>query len=150
MTDNTDTLLVITRLFDAPPERVFDAWLNPHEIAAWIGPRSVEAETKELTAKVGGRYRIFMRGADGTGPIVGGIYREIVRPTRLVFTWTWETGHPMGGAGHESLVTLTFRGIGDKTEMTLRHEHLQAKDSRDSHNQGWNASFDKLAKRLAE
>ena len=140
-----DSVLVITRLFDAPPARVFDAWLDP----SWIGPRGIQAEIKELNAEVGGRYRIFMRGADGTGPVVSGVYREIARPSRLVFTWMWETGHPMGGAGHETLVTLTFRDVGGKTEMTIRHEKFPTKESRDSHNQGWNGSFDKLAERLS-
>jgi len=147
----SDLVLVITRAFDAPRERVFDAWLDPEQIGKWIGPRSVKAEVLELTPKQGGRYRIYMRGADGTGgPMVGGVYREILRPERLVFTWKWETGHPMGAAGQETLITLTFRERGAaKTEMTLRHELFETKDSRDSHNQGWNASFEKMAELLA-
>ena len=108
----------------------------------------MNAETQLLEPKAGGRYRIFMRGADGKGPTVGGVYREIVRPERLVFTWMWETEHPMGNSGHETLVTLTFRDAGGKTEMTMRHERFQTKESRDSHNQGWSGSFDKLAEML--
>jgi uncharacterized protein YndB with AHSA1/START domain len=147
--DSSDVALALTRRFDAPLERVFDAWLNADQIAKWIGPRGIRAETKELEPRVGGRYRIHMRGVDGnSGPIVGGVYREIVRPERIVFTWTWETGHPQGIAGQETLVTLTFRAVGGKTEMTIRHELFPSKESRDSHNQGWNASFDKLAEAL--
>jgi uncharacterized protein YndB with AHSA1/START domain len=146
----SDLSLIITRSFDAPRERVFDAWLDPAQIATWIGPRSVRAETMELSQKVGGRYRIHMRGVDGSnGPVVSGIYREIVRPERLVFTWAWETAHARGMPGDETIVTLTFRERGGKTEMTLRHEGFAAKESRDSHNQGWNGSFDKLAELLA-
>jgi uncharacterized protein YndB with AHSA1/START domain len=145
-----DLSLVLTRSFDAPRERVFDAWLDPSMIGSWMGPRVVKAETKELTPKVGGRYRIHMKGADGSdGPTIAGTYREIVRPERLVFTWAWETAHPHGNAGHETLVTLTFKERGGKTEMTLRHDRFESKESRESHNQGWNASFDKLAERLA-
>ena len=146
----SDLSLVITRNFDAPRSRVFDAWLDPAQIAKWIGPRSIRAETMELSPKLGGRYRIHMRGTDGSnGPIVAGIYREIVRPERLVFTWTWETAHSQGMPGGETLVTLIFRERGGKTEMTLRQEGFAAKESRDSHNQGWNGSFDKLAEILA-
>ena len=145
---SADLTLLITRTFNAPREAVFDAWLDPKQIGKWIGPRNISAEAKELTAKPGGCYRIFMRGSDGKGPIVGGVYREIVRPERLVFTWMWETGHPMGLAGHETLVTLTFRELGAKTEMTMRHEHFESKEARDSHNQGWSGSFDKLAEVL--
>ena len=148
---DSDTVLVITREFDAPRGRVFAAWLDPKSIARWIGPRSVNAEALELTAKTGGHYRIHMRGADGSsGPTVEGVYREIVRPERLVFTWKWASGHPMGASGQETLITLTFREIApSKTQMTLRHEFFETKNSRDSHNQGWNASFDKMAELLA-
>ena len=146
----SDLSLVITRSFDATRERVFDAWLDPVQIGKWIGPRNIRAEATELTPKVGGRYRIHMRGADGSGgPIVTGIYREIVRPERLVFTWAWETAHSQGMPGDETVVTLTFRERGGKTEMTLRHEGFPTKESRDSHNQGWNSSFDKLADALS-
>jgi len=99
-TADAGLVLVITRQFDAPRERVFDAWLDPAQIAKWIGPRSVKAEALELRPQAGGAYRIDMKGVDGTnGPVVGGIYREIIRPERLVFTWKWETGHPMGRFG---------------------------------------------------
>ncbi len=146
----SDLALVITRSFDAPRERVFDAWLDPAEIGKWIGPRSIRAEVLESSPKVGGRYRIHMRGTDGSdGPIVSGFYREIIRPERLVFTWAWETAHSRGMPGDETIVTLTFRERGGKTEMTLRHEGFAAKESRDSHDKGWNGSFDKLAELLA-
>jgi uncharacterized protein YndB with AHSA1/START domain len=146
----SDLLLVITRSFDAPRSRVFDAWLDPAQIAKWIGTRDIRAEAMEFVPKVGGRYRIHMRRTDGSsGPVVSGIYREIVRPERLVFTWSWETAHSQGMAGDETLITLTFRERGGKTEMTLRHEGFAAKESRDSHEKGWNGSFDKLAELLA-
>ena len=148
---DSDTVLVITREFDSPREAVFWAWLDPKSIARWIGPRSVKAEVLEFTPKIGGHYRIYMCGADGsTGPTVTGTYREIERPERLVFTWKWETGHPMGAAGQETLITLTFREIArSKTQMTLLHEFFESKDSRDSHNQGWTASFERMAEVLA-
>jgi len=146
----SDLLLVMTRSFDAPRERVFDAWLDPSQIGKWIGPRNIRAEAMELTPKVGGRYRIHMRRAEGgDGPIVSGVYREIVRPERLVFTWAWETGHSQGMPGDETIVTLTFRERDGKTEMTLRQEGFPTKESRDSHNHGWDGSFDKLAETLA-
>ena len=147
--ESGDLTLVISRTFDAPRERVFDAWLDPKTISQWIGPRNISAEAKLLEPRVGGRYRIFMRGADGKGPTVGGTYREIKRPERLVLTWAWESDHPHGEKGHESLITLTFRAVGAKTEMTMRHELFESKASRDSHNQGWTGSFDKLAELLA-
>src|SRR5258706_15833743 len=145
-----DLALVITRSFDAPRERVFDAWPDPAQIGKWIGPRNIRAEVMASSPKGGGRYRIHMRGTDGSdGPIVSGIYREIARPERLVFTWSWETAHSQGMAGEETVIILTFRERGSKTEMILRHEGFAAKESRDSHDKGWNGSFDKLAETLA-
>ena len=71
------------------------------------------------------------------------------RPERLVFTWAWETDHPGGMSGKETLVTVIFRDVGGKTEMTLRHEFFESQESRDSHNGGWNASFEKFSEALA-
>ena len=51
----------MVRHFDAPPERVFDAWLDPKVISKWIGPRVVQAEATKLEPRVGGTYSILMR-----------------------------------------------------------------------------------------
>ncbi|HEX3485386.1 MAG TPA: SRPBCC domain-containing protein [Micropepsaceae bacterium] len=145
----SDLVLVITRTFDAPRERVFDAWLDPDSIGGWIGTRDIRAETLELTPHVGGRYRIHMRRADGSsGPVVSGTYREIVRPERLVFTWMWEPGHPVA-AGQDTLVTVTFSERNGRTEMQLKHELFSSKEVRDRHKEGWTVSFEKMAELLA-
>ena len=138
------TTLTMTRHFDASPERVFDAWLDPRQIAQWIGPRGVQGEATQLDARVGGAYAITMHTPDNSNPHVGGIYREIVRPSRLVFTWAW--GHET----QETLITLTFRALGKGTEMTLQHSGFANAERRDSHNNGWTGSFDKLAEILAK
>ena len=146
--ESATTSLVLKREFDAAPERVFDAWLDPKQIARWIGPRGVNATAEILEARVGGRYRIMMHMDSGATPIVGGRFREIVRPERLVFTWAWEGEHPNGVGGHETIVTLTFKKVGEKTEMTLRHDNFESQSARDSHSYGWSGSFDKLAEAL--
>lgn len=139
---SSDMTLVITRYFEAPPERVFDAWLDAKQIARWIGPRGVQAEADELDARVGGIYRITMHTPDNSNPKVGGVYKEIARPSKLVFTWTW--AHD----SRETLVTLTFKPVGKGTEMTMRHTGFANAERRDSHNNGWTGSFDKLAEML--
>ncbi|MDE2184497.1 MAG: SRPBCC domain-containing protein [Alphaproteobacteria bacterium] len=139
----TDTLsLTINRHFDAPPEQVFDAWLGK-AWGEWIGPRDIRGEVTALEPKVGGQYRIRMHKPDGTTLAVGGVYREIVRPSKLVFTWVWEEGQT------DTLITLTFRKAGHGTDMTIRHEGFADADRRDRHNSGWTSSFEKLAERLA-
>ena len=141
--DEKANQLIITRIIDAPPQRVFEAWLSPDLLAQWIGPRGVGGEAQILEPRVGGRYRIKMHTPDGLNPIVSGVYREIVAPSRLVFTWIWE--HEF----QETLVTLTVAPSGNGTQMTLRHEGFANADRRDSHNNGWSSSFDKLAELLA-
>jgi uncharacterized protein YndB with AHSA1/START domain len=146
-TSDAGRTLVMTRRFAAPREAVFAAWTDPTVIARWIGPRSIKAEVKSMTAKPGGAYRIAMHGTDGSIRNVGGVYREVAPPERLVFTWAWEDG--AGKQGYETLVTLTFRASGAATEMTLLHERFEDKMTRDHHGVGWAGSFDKLEEVLA-
>ena len=130
--------LRLTQQVNASPERVFDALLDPKSVGAWMGPRTmVEACIPEaLDPHVGGVYRLRMRRrADSPrGPgdqVVTGVYREIDRPRRLVFTWQWED------EVHQSLVTFNLRPSGGGTEVTLVHENLPTPESRDGHNRGW-------------
>ena len=137
------TTLTMTRRFDAPPPRVFEAWLDPEQVAQWMGPRGVRARVSQLDARVGGSYAITMLMSDGKAVEVGGSYREITRHTRLVFTWKWQ--HDM----QDTLVTLTFRPVGKATDMTIEHSGFTSAETRDNHNQGWAGCFDKLAELLA-
>jgi uncharacterized protein YndB with AHSA1/START domain len=140
--------LVVSRSFDAPREAVFDAWLDPAQLAIWMGPHGVRAEIDALEPKEGGKYRIIMHPEPGGTPTAGGVYREISRPDRLVFTWAWENAHPDGSAGVETVVTLNFESEDGKTKLTLRQEGLESAKSRGSHQHGWDGSFDKLANML--
>lgn len=144
MTTDTATLsLTMTRHFDASPEQVFDAWMS-RAWGSWIGPREIKGEVTEIEPKVGGQYRILMHRAEGAPLAVGGVYRVIDRPNKLVFTWMWEEGQV------NTLVTLTFRKAGKGTDMTIHHEGFASEERRDSHNNGWTKSFEKLAEYLAK
>src|SRR3546814_1903640 len=75
-----------------------------------------------------------------------GVYREIVEPEKIVFTWTWidEEGHP----GHETLVTVTLEEVGKdgaQTKLTLHHAVFESVTARDAHNGGWTECFERLA-----
>jgi uncharacterized protein YndB with AHSA1/START domain len=139
-----DTTLEITRLFDAPPARVFDAWLNREEWQSWIGPEGLNCEVPLLEPRVGGRYRIIMRLSDGRVIPVAGIFKTIDVPRTLVFSWGAENDPT-----RQSLITLTFREKGDKTELTLRQEGLGSVANRDDHVKGWNSALNKLVAYLA-
>ena len=146
-----DTLtLVLTRVLDAPREAVFKAFTDPAQMSRWMGPASITAEVTELDLREAGGYRIVMRGAPDGMHVVSGVYRELEPPQRLVFNWAWEQDAATHRAGHESLVTVSLRDIGGKTELTLRHEKFDSTQSRDSHGQGWGGSLDKLAQFLAK
>jgi uncharacterized protein YndB with AHSA1/START domain len=125
---------------------VFDAWLDPATLARWLGPGAIAAEIDWLEPTLGGAYRIVMRQPDGTAHVVGGVYREIVRPERLVFTWIWEHAGAAFDDGRQSLVTVTFAARDEgTTEITLRHQRLGRREALDSHRRGWTGCFDKLS-----
>lgn len=132
----TDLALKLTRRIAAPPDRLFDAWLDPAMLAQFM--RTCEGDTvskAETDPRVGGRYDIVMKTATAEIPHWG-IYKQIERPHRLVFTW--ESPHSLPG----SLVTLTFAKDGDATLVTLEHDRFKSDSARDGHEKGWGAILD--------
>jgi uncharacterized protein YndB with AHSA1/START domain len=109
--------IVIERIVDAPPALVFQCWTDPKHMACWWGPHSFTNPVCELDVRVGGTWRIVMRGPDGTDYPCGGVYREIVPAERLVFTniATDAAGQPI----LEGLTTVTFAAMNGKTKMTV-------------------------------
>jgi uncharacterized protein YndB with AHSA1/START domain len=139
-------VLEISRRFDAPPERVYDAWLGA-SWGEWLGPAGARCESVSGEARVGAPYTVAMIKPDGGAIEITGVYRELARPKKLAFTWTSEF------CKSESLVTLTFERDGAGTLMKFRHEGFDSTDARDGHNRGWNgegASFDRLEALLAK
>jgi len=134
--------LTVERLLPASPERVFDAWINPETFVKWWGPEGFTTPEYVLDATPNGRWRTVMRAPDGTRHIVSGKYREIERPSRLVFTWGWEDED--GARGPESEVELTLSAAGNGTHLQLVHRKIASTDSRDSHRDGWIASLNHL------
>jgi uncharacterized protein YndB with AHSA1/START domain len=134
--------LSLSRHIPASPERVFDAWLEK-SWGEWVGPPGVNGEVVQLEPRMGGRYRVVMHLPDGGTLAVGGIYKEITRPSKIVMSWKWEHEE------QETLITLTFRAEDKGTALTIHHEGFAAPERRDSHNNGWTGSLDKLAKFVA-
>ncbi|HSZ73503.1 MAG TPA: SRPBCC domain-containing protein [Rhizomicrobium sp.] len=130
-------VLMLSRTFDAPPEDVFDAWLSK-SWGEWAGPPGVKGEVTVMEPRVGGHYRVVMHLPSGNDVAVGGVYREIERPHKLIFTWKWE--HET----QDTLITLTLRRVGNGTELTFRHEGFADMERRNSHETGWNGTLDKL------
>ena len=131
--------LEVRRVIRAPRERVFDAWTTPEEIRKWHAPGPLTVSLVEVDLRPGGRYRIHMREPDGKEHRVGGVYREVDRPRKVVYTWGWEGDHVV----KDSLVTLEFHDRGDSTEVVLTHAIADDKE-RASHTNGWTSIMDKL------
>lgn len=138
--------LELSRRVDAPPERVFDAWLSK-EWGEWLPPRGARCEVVLIEPRVGGRYQVSMTMPDGRTVEISGVYRELVRPEKLVFTWLGTYN------SQETLITLTFRPDGTGTQMKMRQDGFADAQLRDGYNSGWtgeNGSFDKLDAFLAK
>ncbi len=78
--------VTLTRVFDAPRALVWKAWTDPTMMAQWFGPRGFTNPVCELDVRVGGSLRIVMRGPDGNDYPMKGVFREVLKPERLVFT----------------------------------------------------------------
>jgi uncharacterized protein YndB with AHSA1/START domain len=135
--------LVITRVFNAPRELVFRAWTDAGHAKSWWGPRDYPATHLEMDVRPGGVWRGRLRStASGEELGLGGVFREVAPPERVVFTFAWEEE---GERGLETLVTVTFAEQDGKTHMTFRQTPFQSVEERDGHRGGWSSSFDRLA-----
>ena len=134
--------LVLTRVFDAPRELVFEAWSTPEHLANWFGPTNFTLPFCEVDFRVGGNYRLCMRSPAGKEYWVHGVYREIVEPERLVFTWERDRADDEH-AGH-TLVTITLEDVAGKTRLTLHQATFDSTEIRDGHGQGWGEAFGRL------
>lgn len=144
--DPAERELVITRVFDAPRELVFKAWTDKRHAMNWWGPKHHPATQVDMDVRPGGRWRHCLRSVEtGQNLWHGGVFREVVPPERLVFTFTWEEE---GERGMETLVTVVFDDVGGKTQMTMRQTPFQSFGERDGHHEGWSSAFDRLAEHL--
>jgi uncharacterized protein YndB with AHSA1/START domain len=158
---------VITRVFDAPRELLWAAWTDPQHLAKWWGPRGLNTEVTQLDVRAGGKYRLVMRSAEGAEYPMRGVYREVVKPQRLVYTCDLSE-HPdewhdlidpswrkTGRKPALDLITeVTFEEYSGKTTQTVRMLFPSAalRDSmlKMGMNEGWSSSFERLTEQLAE
>jgi uncharacterized protein YndB with AHSA1/START domain len=122
---NLPTIRII-RDFDAPPDRVFRAWVDPELVVQWLGPKSSEIRIDQWNARTGGNFR-YASVQDGEEVAAFyGSFHEVRPSERLVQTFTWE-GMPDGVA----LETMTFEDLGDGRTRTIGLslvENLEARD----------------------
>jgi len=152
--------VIITRVFEAPLEKVWQAWTEPEQLKRWWGPKDFTAPTIKIDFREGGKYLYAMHGPAGT-PFdkdmwSTGTYKEIVPMKKIVTTDNFADadgnvvpasyyGMP-GDVPTEYQVTITFEEVDGKTKMTLKHVGML--EGADDMTNGWNQSFDKLAASL--
>lgn len=140
--------MTASRVIEASPERVYEAFLDPAQLAEWLPPTGLSAEVHHLEPEVGGTYRItFTPETDelaGYGATFGGTYRELVPGERIVYTDRFETDDPeMAG---EMTVTVTFEEAPEGTALTVRQEGIPDAIPPSDANEGWNDSLSNLAR----
>ena len=136
-------MLRIERTFQAPARAVFDAWTSTEVLRRWwpAGP-DWDTPVAEVDVRVGGRLRLVMRRPDGQEFGGSGEYLEITPPERLAFTWTWDGQEAQEGL---QLVEVEFKEeAGGTTTVVLTNRGLRDEESKRSHEEGWQASFDNL------
>lgn len=146
----SDREVVVTRAFAAPRGMVFDAHTKPELVQRWLlGPPGWTMPVCEIDLRVGGKYRYVWRHADGREMGMGGTFKEIVRPSRIVMTqlfdedWTGgETLVTTGIVEHSGTTTLT---------ITVRYVSREARDAaiKTGMTQGMEAGYQRLEQLLA-
>lgn len=153
-----DRGISLTRLLDAPPEMVWQAWTDPAYLVWFFNPGMTPTEETTVDLRVGGAWRQHMVVNQETQYMTGGIYREIEPPKRLVFEWGARSGWPEHDADLALLATVELTPIGqDKTRMDFR---LQLPDQLSDEetktwldmgiDQGWGMTIDRLVAQLAQ
>lgn len=136
--------LRVSRVIRADAETLFRAWTDPQVLMHWWRQEGDgwAFAGASIDLRVGGRYRLGMTGPDGKTHVAVGVYREIQRPMRLVFTWDWED--PTNRVG-DTLVCVEFKDVGDKrTEVVLTHARFADAARMGRHEQGWTALLNLL------
>jgi len=139
--------LLITRVFDAPRALVFAAWTRPEHLARWWGPQGFVNVAWEMDVRPGGAWFRRMQAPDGALYAKHGVYREVVAPERLVFTYVNQAAD--GTQDRETLVTVTFEEQGARTLLTLHHTGFESVEARDAHQGGWSSCMERFAEYLA-
>ena len=164
MATKSNEPFVISRVFDAPRDRVWQSWTEAERPKQWWGPKGFVVSHCKIDLRPGGVMHYCLRAPDGSDMWGRFAYREIVKPERLV--WVNSFSDPQGGVtrhpGHaswplEMLTTVTFEAQGGKTEVTVQWlplddstdlERKTFEDGRDSMKMGWTGTFEQFANYL--
>lgn len=142
----TDRELVLTRVIDAPRERLYRAWTT--QLPCWWGPHGMTTTVCEMDLRPGGIFRTVMRAPDGTEYPTQGVFLEVIENEKIVFTDAYE-GRWQPSPDIFFTAITTFEKLPDgKTRYTARAVHWTVAN-REKHDkmgfqQGWGESLDRL------
>lgn len=141
-TESTTLAVSVSRDLAFPPERVFDAWLDPAMVRHWFAPGLGEMVRVDIEARVGGAFHLDQQRGDKVARHWG-TYVEIERPQRLVFTWC------VDGVDSEDLVTIDIEPAPGGCRVTVTHRmDARFADYGELTRQGWAMMLDGLAAAL--
>ena len=150
VTTPSEREIAMTRVFDAPRNLVFEAYTKPELVMRWLGVHGGWSwSVCEIDLRVGGAYRFVWRGPGGEEMGMGGVYREVVVPERIVATEAFDQSWYPGEA--VSTVVLVQQGDSTTLTLTVRYQSREARDAvlKSPMEQGVAAGFDKLEELLA-
>jgi uncharacterized protein YndB with AHSA1/START domain len=142
MTTKEKTRLEISRVIEAPRDRVYAAWTDPEQLKQWFGPENVKTRELVADARVGGTFLWDIINSEGEEMTMRGEFRELQPDKKIAFTWQWEDDEDW--ENHISIVTVELYDRDGGTELRLTHEQLPNEESRDGHTRGWESALDKL------
>ena len=141
MSVETGNAVRITRVVRADPQTVWNAWTQAEQMKKWSCPAPGGAKAVSSDLRVGGAFEIRME-VEGNAHTAFGTYREVVAPSRLVYTWDWrEEDNAMG----DTLVTVEFTPVDEGTEVSIVHEGFPAQEAKAGHEEGWGACIGHFA-----
>ena len=140
--------LIVTRVIDTTPEKVFRAWTEPELLRQWFAPKPWTTPHVETDVRAGGSTLVVMRGPDGTDFPNRGVYLEVVKNERLVFTDAFISAWEPSPKPFMTVI-LTFENLGGRTRYTARVRHWTDAD-REAHEKmgfhgGWATCTEQLA-----
>ncbi|MCB4791558.1 MAG: SRPBCC domain-containing protein [Elusimicrobia bacterium] len=151
--------LRLVHVFDAPRELVWKAWTEPEYLKKWWGPKDFTAPFINVDLRAEGKYLFCMRSPEGKDFWSTGVYKEIIKPERLVMTDSFadEKGNVVPASHYglgegfplELQITVAFEEVEGKTNMVLEHAGMPKGEMLKLAKEGWNQSFDKLAGELS-
>lgn len=142
--NSSERELIITRVFDAPPDLVWKAWTEPARVMKWFGPKGFTLPVCEMDLRTGGAFRFVMRAPDGHEYPAENVFVDVTPPHWLAFRGAID---PV--PGHHVLTLVTFNPRGKQTKLTMHQAFSFESDATRGAPIGWSQTLDRLEEFVA-